>query len=388
VTTLQRVRIECGFSLMEMMVVTLLMGALAGAVFGVIGPSSTALHTQTEAADVEQRLRASLAAIEQSLAMAGAGPFAGALGGPLSDVIAPIMPFRWGADAPDPPGTFRPDLASVLYVPDGAAQTRVVRIVADAGGVAVIEVRGDRGAARQSAGAGFEPGMSVLLIDPGRHGDVGTVIEVQEGRVSIAHGAPLSSTFDAGDALLTEFSARTFYLRLDRATEMSTLMVYDGRQTDSPVVDHVVGLDFRYWGRRSSPRRLAGRPLAEPAPWTTYGPAPADGAENCTFAVVDGEYVPRLPAIGEGMAGLAELTRELLTDGPWCADAASPQRFDADLLRIRRVRLTVRVQAAAAWFRGASAQLFTHPGTAAAARSVPDREVVLDVTPRNMGLER
>jgi hypothetical protein len=62
------------------------------------------------------------------------------------------------------------------------------------------------------------------------------------------------------------------------------------------------------------------------------------------------------------------------TDGPWCPDGAQAVRFDADLLRIRRVRLRLRVQVAAPALRGARSLFFA-----------PDQQVVLDVTPRNMG---
>jgi hypothetical protein len=45
-----------------------------------------------------------------------------------------------------------------------------------------------------------------------------------------------------------------------------------------------------------------------------------------------------------------------------------PNRFDADLLRIRRVRVTMRVQAALSALRGPAGVLFTH----AARRRAPN----------------
>jgi hypothetical protein len=73
-----------------------------------------------------------------------------------------------------------------------------------------------------------------------------------------------------------------------------------------------------------------------------------------------------------------------LADGPWCPDSASPNRFDGDLLRVRLVRLTLRVQAASVSARGADPQLFSRPGTARdAGRLVPDLEVRVDVALRN-----
>ena len=63
-------------------------------------------------------------------------------------------------------------------------------------------------------------------------------------------------------------------------------------------------------------------------------------------------------------------------------------RFDADLLRIRRVRVTLRVQTAVASLRGPAGVLFTNGGLSrSGGRSVPDLEMQFDVTPRNLNLE-
>jgi hypothetical protein len=84
-----------------------------------------------------------------------------------------------------------------------------------------------------------------------------------------------------------------------------------------------------------------------------------------------------------------ELLPSMLNDGPWCPDQASPERIDADLLRVRRVRVGLRVQSALASLRGPAGSLFTWGGTARAGdRYVPDLAVEFDVTPRNMSLGR
>lgn len=73
-----------------------------------------------------------------------------------------------------------------------------------------------------------------------------------------------------------------------------------------------------------------------------------DGIASLTFEYFDSDGVVALPALG---------------DGPWLPDAGDPARFDADVLRVRRVRVRVAV-------RG---------------RGVPDMAVSVDVAPRNMG---
>jgi hypothetical protein len=71
-----------------------------------------------------------------------------------------------------------------------------------------------------------------------------------------------------------------------------------------------------------------------------------------------------------------------MTDGPVCGAGAAV--FDGDLLRIRLVRVTLRLQAAADEVRGAGV-LFTRPGRSTSGYSyVPDFEVTFDVAPRNM----
>ena len=133
------------------------------------------------------------------------------------------------------------------------------------------------------------------------------------------------------DAAIT---SDTYYLRSDIATNTFQLRHYDGVASDLPVVDHVVKLEFEYFG--------ADRMRLDP---TTF------------------------------------------QDGPWQPDETDANRFDADLLRIRRVRVTLRVQAARAALRGPAGMLFVHGGTSTSMeRYLPDREIRFDISPRNLNL--
>ncbi len=127
-------------------------------------------------------------------------------------------------------------------------------------------------------------------------------------------------------------SSDTYYLRRAAAAGASELMHYDGIKTDRPVMNHVVALSFEYFG--------------------------ADGLQ---------------------------LDPATLQDGPWSTGDAAIGRFDADLLQIRRVRLTLRVQAARVALRGPAGALFANGGTASSMeRYLPDREIRVDVAPRNL----
>jgi hypothetical protein len=158
-------------------------------------------------------------------------------------------------------------------------------------------------------------------------------------------------------------------------------------------VDNVVGLNFDYYGTPQPPQLLDPVALT-----TTYGPKPPPlgttytaypPGENCVFMVSGGAQVSRLPVLGAGGATLVKLDATNLTDGPWCPDANNPNRWDADLLRVRKVVVTLRVQAALAAMRGPASALFTVGGTSkSSTRWIPDQEVRFQVTPRNLNLGR
>ena len=58
------------------------------------------------------------------------------------------------------------------------------------------------------------------------------------------------------------------------------------------------------------------------------------------------------------------------------------------MLRVRKIRVTLRVQVGLEAFRG-TGELFARPGTAPGGeRYVPDHEIKFDVTPRNLILGR
>jgi hypothetical protein len=83
------------------------------------------------------------------------------------------------------------------------------------------------------------------------------------------------------------------------------------------------------------------------------------------------------------------LTQAQLTNGPWCPDGGFPSRFDADLLRVRKIGVMLRVQVASAELRGPAGALFRRGGTSNSARTlVPDQEIRFEITPRNFNLGR
>jgi hypothetical protein len=62
------------------------------------------------------------------------------------------------------------------------------------------------------------------------------------------------------------------------------------------------------------------------------------------------------------------------------------------MLRVRKIRVTLRVQVGPASLRGTNPSgttLFSNPGTATSGNAyVPDQEIRFEVTPRNMNIGR
>jgi hypothetical protein len=396
-------RRAAGFTIIEMLVATMVMMAVTGAVFTLLNPAQGMNQTQPEVADLQQRMRVGVDTLTKDLIMAGAGSYMGSSAGALYNYFAPIMPYRSGDVNADPPNVFyRSDTLSLMYVPPTPAQTGVVQDLGNGNSQElVVKPQYNCGLDKHDQLCGFQDGMRVLIYDVDGSWDGTTITTVQDEALHLQHSGKLSSAYDSGTAVLTEVAAHTYYLKTDLATNTYQLMHYDGYKTDLPVVDNVVKLNFAYFGDPQPPMLIPGKSLCEAGvrgPFTTYGPKPPciglapkgtyPSGENCAFTIAGGVQVPRLPSLA-ATTGEVELTAAMLTDGPWCPDPTFDNRFDADLFRIRRVAVTLRVQAALASLRGPAGLLFMRGGTSTSSqRYLPDQEIKFSVTPRNMTLGR
>jgi hypothetical protein len=239
--------------------------------------------------------------------------------------------------------------------------------------------------------------MKVIIFDDSGAWDDMTLTHVQDGSLHLQHnksvpGNELSKRYST-NAQVAQVQQRTYYL--NAGTQQ--LMYYDGFMREEAVVDNVVDLEFQYFGEARPPTTYLD---ASNAQQTTYGPKPPDVAstngttwppgQNCIFSRDAGnQAIPRLPNLAPGSSGLVQLTQAMLTDGPWCPDGAFPTRFDADLYRVRKVGVAIRVQAASAELRGPAGALFRNAGTSRVGRNlVPDQELRFEISPRNINLGR
>ena len=391
-------RSEHGFTIIELMIATAIMMTVTGAIFAVLNPAQGTFQTQPEMADMQQRMRVGVDSLQKDLIMAGAGTYTGAAAGTLSYFMAPLMPFKAFGDTPDSASGvyFRDDAISFMYVPPTPSQTTITDPMPAQSSEIKVTPQPNCPGNKTNQLCGFEVGDHLIIFDQMGNWDFFTVTQVQDAAAHLQHRLHDFSVSYAAGSYVTAIRVGMYYLHSDDATATYQLMYHNGVDA-RPLVDNVVDMAFQYFGDNQPPQ-LTGKPLADPlGPWTTYGPPPPPltetrsgwpQGESCTFEVENGQHVPRLSPIGPGI-GQVELTQAMLTDGPWCPGPAAPNRFDADILRLRRVRVTLRVQAALAALRGPASVLFMKGGTASSGdRMVPDQEIRFDVTPRNMNLGR
>ena len=399
----QRLSSERGFTVMEMMIAAGIMIAVTGAVFSLLNPAQGTFQAQPQVADMQQRLRVAVDSLAKDLVMAGAGSYMGQSSGALSNYFTPVMPFRPDGANPDPPGTFRTDAITVLYVPPTPSQTTIRDGMPQTSQQLKVNAQANCPPNKHDALCGFTANMRVIIFDDTGAWDAMNITTVQDEALHLGHDGELAKSYDDG-ARITQVATHTYYLKTDTSAGSFQLRHYDG-MNDLPIVDDVVGLEFEYFGEPQPARLLPNKPLTDTVgPWTTYGPKPPPlgvnnasdnwpAGENCAFLVDGGQQVPRMQVLDTGGNGVGQvrLTAQMLTDGPWCADATHPNRYDVDLLRIRRIRVTLRVQVANAALRGVdpAGVLFKYPGSAVEGnRIVPDQEISFDITPRNLNLGR
>ena len=390
--------IDAGVSIVEALIAMSIALCVMASTLTMVSGLQRGFASEGERADMQQRVRVASDALYRNLVMAGAGAYQGAHSGPLGFFVASVMPFRQGAIGADPPGTFKSDTLTVVYLSPAAAPQTTIRQPLPAQSTSAL-VNVDVGCPPGDPVCGFAAGMDVMVYDETGSYDTFRITSALGGMLQLQHTMVDTPQWYAPGAKIVAAASHTYHPKAVAATDTYQLMHYDGVGSDVAVVDHVVGLTFEYFGEPFPPALL--KPVTDlSGPWTTYGPRPPPpgvpstaypAGENCAFQLdaASNRHVPRLLVLGDGSTTLVRLTASQLTDGPWCPDDTNPHRYDADLLRIRKISVTLRVEAALAALRGPAGVLFSRGGTSAAAdRWLPDREIRLDVAPRNLNSAR
>jgi prepilin-type N-terminal cleavage/methylation domain-containing protein len=387
-----------GFTLVEMVIALAITLTLTGALFHLTAPTRGTMQAVPEKGDMQQRLRVAVETLSGHLQMAGAGVHSPMAGGALHRYFAPVLPYRVGVNESDADEgiRYRSDAVTVVYVPSNSAQSRLSAAVNEADSTLPLVQGTNCRPPTVAQLCGFTSGMRVALWDATGRWDPLTVTGVESALSRVGISGKLEGAYPSG-ATVARVVMQTYYLQVDEKSGVPELRRFDGGTSDMPVLDHVVALRFEYFGEPRPPVLLPDALLGEGrGPWTTYGASPppigeagpfgfADG-ENCLFSVADGKHVPRLGSLGG--AALVPLGEEVLSDGPWCPSDSAADRYDADLLRIRRVRVTLRVQVAASALRGRGVRFVRGGSSTSAERYVPDQEIRFDVVPVNMSVGR
>jgi Tfp pilus assembly protein PilV len=320
-----------GYLLIELLISAVIMSVVLGVLVQLAIAAHSAVSVQSEAADLQQRLRVAVSRMQHDVALAGAAPVRGApLLGPLSDHLPPVRPARTGEVRRDPALSFFSDRISLVFAAEAYSQT-LLSAAAMAGQSTIFLDANAPGCPRDGV-CGLSAGRRVVVFEPGsgsgRH-EVFTVAAADATTGSITTAVPLSDAYPAG-AGLAPVVQRTYY----RDARENRLMVYDGERSDLPLLDHVVDLRFTYYG--------------DSGPGTDV----------------------RLMASGE------------FVDGPALGTGANA--FDGDLLRIRRIAVTVRLEAESPAFRSRGVAFLTPGSSQASARAVPDARATFEVALRNV----
>jgi hypothetical protein len=383
--------------MVEVLVSTGILLVVTAGLFALLGPARGAFSSQAASSDLQQQLRVGAEALRHDLLVAGAGSDLGSVRGPLHRFVAPVLPRRVGRATADAPEVVRSDAVTVIRVPLTSAQATLRDPLAAGSETAVIEP--GPGCPVDAPSCGFAAGAHVMIFDAIRGGSFFTVTSVDGQAIGLRHRDSWTPPAYPSGTAIVAIASRTYYLSPDQAQ----VRVHDGFESDLPMLDNVVELAVGYFGEPAPPVFRHESP--DPAdPRTTYGPAPPEpdgevagwwpAGENCVFMIVSDTVEPRLAWLGPAGGSLVPLAPSMLADGPWCPGPAAANRFDADLLRVRRVRVGLRLQAADAGLRGPLAgssrdAWFRFAGTARDPyRLVPDVGIQLDVSPRNLNLGR
>jgi hypothetical protein len=353
---------ERGFTLLELVVASALTLVTTGLAVMLLVPLLDAFRREAETQDVRQRMRATSEWLTRALVEAGAGPYASSRDGPLNRFIPAVLPRRIGRRNADPAASAFTDRVSILSVPATAQQASLAGAMTNDD--APVEIGGVPGCPLGRAACGFAVGMQALIFDETGTWDVFTVTNVSGSFLGHVP-ARLSKAYAPTDGtVVVAVSVQVF----SAIADVRELRRYDGDSSDMPLADDLVVFGIRL--------------LGDPAP--PLSPRPSIGSANCLYTAAGD---PVLPALGPVPGPLVDLGSPMLADGPFCGSAANP--WDADLLRVRAVRVTLGFEASASAARGTDVRWFARPGQAVrSGQLVPDYQLEFQVAPRNLNLGR
>ncbi len=340
---------HAGYSVVELLIATAVMLTAAGAVFRLLDDAVGRSTFWNESADLHQRARVAVDALSYDLRAAGAGSSRG----PLQRFFAAIEPRRRTV------GAAATTAITLRYVPDHAPWSTLAGPLPPGDGI--VSIARHDGCPQATLACGFHAGMNAVIFDSTGNWDTVLIQSTGMDAISVIdRPASRGLTYGAG-AEVAQIVETTLYF--DPAALV--LRREHAGVSDFPLLDNVVDLRFEYFGEPSPP----------------VSPRPPVGVANCLYDA-SGAPLP-LPRLAADHGALASLPAAMLGDGPMCGTGATA--YDVDLLRIRMVRVSIRLQTGVSTLRGADSRRFSRPGTARlAGRMLPDETLVIEISPRNI----
>ena len=155
-----RAHLQAGFTLVELIIAALVVALVMSAVLASASLAQATYRVHAEAADMDQRTRVLVHALQHDLALAGAGLDQGPLAGALTESFVPILPRAIGTDGPE---AATASAITVRYVPAGSPQTTILDDLA--GGASAVRVATDGVCPAADPVCGFSAGMQVAVFD-------------------------------------------------------------------------------------------------------------------------------------------------------------------------------------------------------------------------------
>jgi len=273
-----------GHTLVEAIVALGLMALVMSGVVVMVFQTTRLVRSHPDRFELHQRARVALDLITRDLRTAGAGVYLGPATGPLIEALPAIWP-RVVGRAGDAPTVARTDALTTITVPDTVAQTRSLSDVAPSSPSLLVDPAAHCSPSRPACG--FGAGTTIAVFDPSGRLGLWEVDRVTGPTLLLEAVATPADVIEPG-AVVTELQVRGY--RHDPVTHQ--LRYFDADATDQPVIDGVSHMAVQYFDH------------------------------------------------------LGELPPGVLNDGPWRGSGVT--MFDADLLRVRRVRVRLTVTAGTA----------------------------------------
>ncbi|MDH4065855.1 MAG: prepilin-type N-terminal cleavage/methylation domain-containing protein [Acidobacteriota bacterium] len=369
-----------GFTLVELLLASVITLMLLGAGLTMAASARWSFAVEPAALDTVRRAREGVSALVDAIGGAGGGIAVGDGVWALGTSVPIVRPLTALDEAP---GSRFTALWVLRAVPGGVGRLAIAQT--GPGGSLTL----DRTAAcpLTTAVCGFGVDDVAAIFDDRGHLDVFEIVSVSDGQARITPRAPLAFAYGAGAWVLGARVDRIGLVPQSDGSQTLTRITWAGAR--EPLIEGVVNLDIVAWGRADAPALrdaedgpgLASYGLEPPAPDEVDDEGVFTIGEHCMAGREGGEPRSRLSVRPVESDGLARLGPSDLEDGPWCPNGGAVTAFDADLFRLRRLDVVMRVEVLSAEFRGPAGRLFTRGGTAAldAPRWIRDRTLSFSV---------